>query len=360
MKPEITISNSSEEFPEFKLYSLVDATCELSPGSPNEYYSNGDYWWPDETKPDGLPYIRKDGDPYPGNFYAHRESMIKMAWLSSKLTLKFEQTKENQYAQQAWEVLHHWFVNPATRMEPHLKYAQAIPGHCTGRGIGLIDTFHLVETTLTIRRLKQLDALDEEQFGALRDWFADYLQWFTTSEFGLKEKAEHNNHATYWHVQAAAFAILAEDQKILEMCREGYKTILLPGQMAEDGSFPHEIARTLPYHYSLFNLEGMAALCHLLTTPEDNLFEFHTPKGLSLRDGIEFMYPYLRDKNSWPHTKDILHWDRRLNKQACLLFAGKAYKEDKYHDLWNTLPRLQWDFEAAGSTLVKNHELWLV
>ncbi|MBN1556485.1 MAG: alginate lyase family protein [Phycisphaerae bacterium] len=359
MNPEISLSNSPEEFPAFnKLYSLVDIPCELSPGSPNEYYSNGDYWWPDETKTDGLPYIRKDGESNPDNFFGHRQLMMKMAWLSSEFTLKFERTKDRKYARQAWDVLHHWFVKPATKMQPHLQYAQAIPGRCTGRGIGLIDTFYLVETALAILRLKKLEALDQEQFGALRGWFADYLHWFSTSEFGLKEKAEANNHGTYWHVQAAAFALLTENQPILEMCREDYKTVLLPGQMAEDGSFPREIARTRPYGYSIFNLEGMAALCRILTTPEDNLFHFRTPRGLSLRDGIEFMYPYLVDKNSWPYPKDILYWNSWPNKPSCLLFAGKAYQERKYLDLWNTLPRSPWDFKTAHGTLVHNHELW--
>ena len=129
--------------------------------------------------------------------------------------------------------------------------------------------------------------------------------------------------------------------------------------MAPDGSFPHELARTKPYCYSIFNLEAMTALCQLLSVTEDNLFEYKTSEGLSLRSGIEFIYPYLLDKNTWPYDKDIVHWECWPSKQPCLLFCGLAYNENKYLDLWHDMPLLPRDFEDVRNTPVKNPELWL-
>ena len=52
--------------------SVTAHRAKLSEGGPHDFYSNGDYWWPDPSKPDGLPYIQKDGQTNPDNFNHHR------------------------------------------------------------------------------------------------------------------------------------------------------------------------------------------------------------------------------------------------------------------------------------------------
>ncbi len=351
--------DSIEEKSEVKLYSITDASCERSTGHCCDFYSEGDYWWPNSATDSGLPYVQKDGLSNPENFCAHRRLLINMSQQVAELTLQHHKTSKKHYAYQAAQALHHWFLNPATRMNPHLEYAQAIPGICTGRGIGIIDTLHLVESALAIIRLRQLKALDREIGNGLVNWFEHYLDWLLTSKHGHEEKGRTNNHGTCWHLQVAAFALLTDNQHILETCRNAYKDALLPSQMALDGSFPLELSRTKPYCYSLFNLEAMTALCQLLSSSKDNLFDYETPQGLCLRKGIEFIFPYLLDKDSWPYAKDIVHWDSWPNKQPCLLFAGLAYDETKYLKLWQNAPRLPRDFEAIRNTPVKNPELWL-
>jgi len=62
-------------------------------------------------------------------------------------------------------------------------------------------------------------------------------------------------------------------------CRDRFKTILIPNQMAPDGSFPQELQRTKPYRYSLFNLEVMSGIAQVLSTRPDNLWTFTLPDG---------------------------------------------------------------------------------
>ena len=339
--------------------ALTDIHCTKSAGNANEFYSEGDYWWPDEDSPTGLPYVKKDGLSNPKAFNAHRKLLIKMSLQVAELTLYYQRTGKKLYAVRAVKTLRHWFLNPETRMEPHLKYAQAVPGICTGRGIGIIDTLHLVESVLAIIRLRELGAMDVETESGLVNWFSRYLNWMITHRYGRAEKKQNNNHSTCWYLQAAVFALLTGRQEVIEMCRKDYKNVLLPSQMAADGSFPHELRRTKPYCYSIFNLEAMTSLCQILSLPEDDLFEYKMPDGLSLRDGMEFMYPYLFDKNTWLYGKDIEHWESWPTKQPCLLFCGLAYNENKYLDLWHKMPLKPRDFEAVRNTPVKNPELWL-
>jgi len=42
-------------------YSVTHKTIEPPSGDKHDYLSFSRYWWPDPKKPDGLPYIRKDG-----------------------------------------------------------------------------------------------------------------------------------------------------------------------------------------------------------------------------------------------------------------------------------------------------------
>ena len=353
------LNTTTEKVDKSQLYSITDVRCERSPGSANEFYSEGDYWWPNSETNSGLPYCQRDGLSNPDNFNAHRKLLIRMSLHVAELTLSFEKSGKRKYALLSEQILYHWFLNPSTRMLPHMKYAQAVPGVCSGRGVGIIDTLHLVEAVFCVIRLYKQNAISYEIFSGLKRWFEQYLEWMQVHEYGISEKAHKNNHATCWYLQAAAFALLIDNQKVLEMCRNDFKNILLPNQMAPDGSFQYELRRTKPYCYSIFNLEVMTALCQLLSTPQDNLFKYQTPEGTSLKSGIDFLYPYLKNKNDWPYGRDIVHWGSWPGKQPCLLFAGLAYGDEKYLELYEKMPLVKQDFEAVRNTPVKNPELWI-
>ena len=161
-------------------------------------------------------------------------------------------------------------------MKPHLLYAQAIPGVCSGRGIGIIDTLHLIEVPVAIEALRPSPHLTEEIYRGLQAWFAEYLHWLATHPHGVEEMNQHNNHAVCWTLQAAVFALFTDDRMMADFCREKYKC-LLEKQMAPDGSFPAELARTKPYSYSLFVLDNLATLCHVLSSPDGRPLGVHAP-----------------------------------------------------------------------------------
>src|SRR5207247_9972191 len=127
--------------------------------------------------------------------------------------------------------------------------------------------------------------------------------------YAIGEREAKNHHGTCWVMQVASFAHLTGNEEQLAYCRNRYKTVLVPNQMAADGSFPQELRRTKPYGYSLFNLEAMATICQILSTPEDNLWKFELADGRSMRRALEFMVPYIRDKKNCPSKTDVMYHD---------------------------------------------------
>ena len=210
--------------------------------------------------------MRRDGESNPDNFVDHRRALVRLSIEVPALAAAWKLTGDARYSTHARKHLHAWFVDPATRMNPDLRYAQAIHGVTTGRGTGIIDTIHLVEVARAIEVLRGKGSLPDTEFEPIRAWFADYVRWMTTSANGIEERDAKNNHGTCWVMQVAAFASVTSDRASLEMCRTRFKTVLVPTQMAADGSFPLEIERTKPYGYSLFNLDAMATTAQILST----------------------------------------------------------------------------------------------
>jgi Alginate lyase len=316
--------------------TVTASHSDRSAGGPHDYFSEGDYWWPDPKNPGG-PYIRRDGLSNPENFTEHRRVLLRFSVQFPALVAAWMVTGEKRYAEHAVEHLRAWFLAPETRMNPNLQYAQAIHGISEGRGIGIIDTIHLVEVVRGISVLEQKNVLASAELEGIREWFRKYLDWMVTSKNGKEERAQKNNHGTCWVMQAAEFSHFTRNESILSSCREEYKNTLVPNQIAANGSFPLELARTKPYSYSLFNLDVMATVCEILSTEKDNLWQFQLPDGRGIRKAVQFMYPWILDKKRWPYPPDVEYFNDLPVRQPSLLFAGLAYSDSDYIKLWKTL-----------------------
>ncbi len=244
-------------------------------------------------------------------------------------------------------------------MAPHLRCAQAIHGVSTGRGIGIIDTIHLVEVAQAVRALEPAPGLSKAERDGVVRWFAEYLRWMTTDANGIEEREAKNNHGTCWVMQVAAFARLTGNEELLAYGRDRFRTVLVPGQVAPDGSFPLETARTKPYGYSLFNLDAMATAARLLSTPDEDLWAFELPDGRGLRRAVAFLAPFIRDRKGWPFPPDVMHDDQWPMRQASLLFAFLAYGETSYLELWKSLPADSDVDEVVRNFFVRQPVLWV-
>ena len=337
-----------------KPVTVTAASSPRSTGGRHDFFSEGDYWWPDPANPGG-PYIQRDGMSNPDNFVEHRRAMIRLSLIVPALAAAYKLTRDRKYAAAAAAHLRAWFVDAETKMNPNLEYAQAIHGRFTGRGTGIIDTLHLVEVA---RAAWQLD-LAAAELDSIKKWFAAYVDWMTTSKNGLDERNAKNNHGTCWATQVAAFSQLTGEQKWMDFCRDRYQTVFIPNQEAPDGSFPEELRRTKPYGYSLFNLEAMSILVQTLTTNKDNLWKWQMPDGRGMARAMAWMYPYMADKSKWPKAPDVMYFDQWPVRQESLLFAGLALDKPEYLTLWKRLdpdPKVE---ETIRNFPVRQPLLWV-
>lgn len=339
--------------------SITRYRAKPSEGGSNDFYSNGDYWWPDPAKPDGLPYIRRDGQSNPENFSHHRHLIRQLSGAVAALGAAYQLTKDDRHATKAAELLRVFFLDPATRMNPHLRFAQAIPGVSQGRGIGIIDTLRLIEIPVAVEAMKDSNAFPPAVRAEVKQWFAEYLDWMITSRNGREEAAAKNNHAVAFWLQVAVFARFTGDEPRLTECRRRFKDVFVPEQMAADGSFPAELARTKPYAYSIFQLDNMVTLCQVLSRPDDNLWKFELTDGRGIRKALAFLYPYLADKSKWPRKPDVQAWEAWPSRQPCLIFGGLALGEKPYLDLWQKLPPDPVDPEVQRNIAITQPCLWL-
>ena len=333
--------------------------AKLSEGGPNDFYSNGDYWWPNPNTTNGLPYVQRDGQTNPANFNHHRECLWQLRNAVAALGAAYKITGDERYVTKAVELLRVFFLDPATRMNPNLQFAQAIPGVTPGRGIGIIDTLHLIEIPRAVEAMEKSPAFPPEVLAGLKQWFAAYVEWMTTSKNGHDEANATNNHAVAFWLQVAVFSQFTGNERLLAECRLQFKEVFVAKQMAADGSFPRELGRTKPYGYSIFQLDNLATLCQVLSTTNDNLWEFTLPDGRGIRKAVAFMYPFLADKSQWPKKPDVQAWEGWPARQPGLLFAGLAFGEQKYLDLWNKLPADPANEEVRRNIAITQPVLWL-
>ncbi|MGA2537981.1 MAG: alginate lyase family protein [Terracidiphilus sp.] len=327
-----------------------------SAGGLHDFYSQADYFWPNPKDPAG-PYINRDGQSNPDNFDEHRRVMVRLSMQMPALTAAWLLTGDSHFARHACDHLRAWFVTPKTRMNPDLKFAQAVQGVSTGRSYGIIDSLHLVEVA---RAASFLSAeMGSEESDAVKGWFRAYLDWLNTSEPGKTERDAKNNHAMCWALQAAEYARLAGDEAARKDIYGRLREILLPDQMALDGSFPRELARTKPYSYSIFNFDIMAGLCQSLKglTPDPLTFELGDGRGLGA--AAKFIYPYLKDKAAWKWAKDVEHFEALPVRSPGLLFSGVAFHEHKYIVLWKTLNPDPTDKEVIRNYPIRQPLLWV-
>ena len=278
-------------------FSVTHKTKIPPSGDKRDYMSMGTYWWPDPTKPDGLPYIRKDGITNPEiaeiKDHAYFSALCSNV---SRLAVACYFTGEGKYAGKAAELLRVWFLDDDTRMNPHLNYGQAIPGITEGRGIGLIDTRALVHLIDGIQLLNAHGALTAAEYEGLQNWFRQYLEWMTTSPIGLDESREHNNHGTYYDIQTIAIALFIDRKdRALQMIND-YTKARIEKQLEDDGRQPHELARTLSWTYSQMNLAGFFELAQLAENVEVDLWNYVSPGGKSIKKAFVWMLSHVGDQ----------------------------------------------------------------
>jgi hypothetical protein len=330
-------------------------------GTLHDYYSEAEQDPATEAVPDSP---EKTAAAAP--FTAHRDALFDLGLAVPAFTAAYLLTGEPHYAEHAAQWLRAWFVDPATRMTPRLDFASTLNPPATqpgadaeqaatvypgGRPEGILDTLPLVEVALAIPFLASSSALSDADRRAVQAWFAAYLQWLTVpADSGPRLAAlardRKDHHATSWLLQASAYTLLSVPQSDVERAedsglaalRHRFKTVTLRAQIRADGTFPQELVSATPYRDSLFNLDLMAGVCHLLSTRLDSIWNYSLQDGPGMRSAIAFHFPFIADRSTWPYRADADHFKELPARRASLLLAARAYQRPEYAALWKTLP----------------------
>lgn len=295
---------------------------------PNDYRSFGPYWWPDPAKDDGLPWIRRDGDVNPASVGGCRTMLDTLKLTMEQLALGWLVTRDARFADHAAELVRTWFIHPHTRMNPHLEFGQAIPGKCTGRGIGIIDTYMVLQMLDAITITAGAGSLDKDEYHEIANWTSEYGRWVQTSKHGRDERATTNNHGTWYDVQVAGFALFSGREDDAREALTRLRDERIAKHIQPDGSQPHELGRTRSFDYSTMNLRG-----HLIGASMGRLVGIDiasptTQSGRQLRDAVGFFKTYLTGLESW-------QWEQMVDTKPCqlaslLAFAAQVLDEPEY------------------------------
>ena len=311
-----------------KLYSVTQKTQLPPSGNKHDYMSQGPYWWPDPSKPDGKPYIRKDGQRNPEiNGITDHDQLHDLIENTDLLALAYYFTQQEKYAQYAARLLQTWFLDKETRMTPHMNYGQGIPGITEGRGIGIIDSRDLYKVIDAAIILQDSKSWSAQNHAALKNWFSEYLTWLTESPIGLDEARQHNNHGTYYDLQVVASALFCERDDLAKKQLDTTKT-RLASQLKPDGSQPHELSRTLSWNYANMNLYGFLVLARLAEHLDVDLWNYETTDGKGIRKAIDWLVPYAKDEKAW--TYEQIKERPYDNTRAIFDLADREYKNSAY------------------------------
>jgi hypothetical protein len=350
---------------------LTSLPCPRSPGTPHDYYSESEAKPAAQDAPPAGAAPKADAAVTP--FMAHRDALFALGLQVPALAAANLLTGDAKFAEHAALQLRVWFVDPATRMTPRLDYGSSstvprkeqvtvhsnaefgakvdLSALAGGTFEGILETLPLVEVAQAIPFLAASGALTEADLAALHAWYAAYLRWLTDPQdsgprLAALARDRKDHHGTSWMLQVSAYSLLtapenggpkAED-KSMEDLRHRFRTVTLRAQISAEGTFPHELTSAAPYRYSLFNLDMLAAICFLLTTRFDSVWEYQLDDGPGMRGAIAYHFPFIADRAKWPFRADDAHFTELPGRRPGLLLAARAYQRPEYAALWKTLP----------------------
>ena len=300
--------------------------------------SQAPYFWPDPKKPDGLPYIRRDGERNPEiNKITDHRSIDDLENAVESLALAYYFKGDERYATKAVLLLRAFFLDPATLMNPNLEYAQFIPGINTGRGIGLIETRGFTRVVDAIGLLEGSKALTPDDARGLKAWFGKFLQWMLDSKNGREEAAAKNNHGTYYDLQVISYALFVGRKDLARQILEQARQKRIATQIEPDGRQPLELARTKAWSYSNGNLDGLMELATLGERTGVDLWHFQTADGRSIRRAIDFLTPVALGESKWQY-QEIGGGVKPESLFPLLRRAATAYRDQLYRAVMARVP----------------------
>lgn len=328
------IENADEIVSNKTLYTVMEKKQTPPSGDMHDYMSLAIYFWPDPNKPNGLPYIRKDGQINPEvEDYKDKANINQMIKTIEVTSLAYYFSDDKKYSQKAIAQLRAWFLDPATRMNPNFNFAQAVKGLNDGRGVGIIECREFIKVINGIGLIKSDPSWTKQDQEAIEKWFTDFLTWFTTSKNGIDEMKSKNNHGVWYDAQKLGYSLFTHNKEIALSTINSVQN-RLEMQMDETGFFPEEMARTISLHYSAFIIEPLFMIAQMSDKVGVDMWNYTSSKGKSIKKGFEVLMPYLAKEKEWTGQQikpfEFVGNAIPLLAQACYKYNCKNCREGIY------------------------------
>ena len=331
-------------------FSVMDKQGVPPSGDKHDYLSLGTYWWPDPHQPGGKPYVRRDGYRNPEGDLYDQTTIHLMAATVQTLALAWWFSGDGRFSRRAALLLRTWFLDSATRMNPHLRYGQFIPGRCEGRDIGIIDTEQVVSTIPDATALllaRDGSGWTDQDNRQLTAWFDAYLQWLRTSDLGRGEDKQYNNHGTAFDLQAAGLALFCGHDDIAHRQIGQVLPRRIATQIDPDGSQPYELARTRSLGYSVMNLALLMRLARLGEHVAVDLWHARTADGRGIEAALHYLAGELFQPDGWKRPQ-VVPFDY-TSLLPLFRWAGRHYDRERFESYIRRLPEL-----GPGVSMIDN------
>jgi hypothetical protein len=283
-----------------KPFSVVDKDVVPPSGDKHDFMSRAPYAWPDPRKPNGLPYVVRDGQVNPErDKIPDHHKLGRICMRAEQLGLAYFFSGDDKFAAQAARLLRTFFISPATRMNPNLNFGQGVPGKENGRAAGIIDAATIALLVDGVGMLASSRSWIKADQEAMAAWFRAYLTWLRESELGRKEGRAGNNHGTWYDVQVVSLALATGQVELAGETLSFARKRRIGRQIDPDGRQPEELQRTRPWHYAAYNLQAMVLLARLGERAGVDLWHYQTPDGRSIRKAIGWLLPFALGTTAW-------------------------------------------------------------
>ena len=324
-----TLISKAEKALSMGRLSVVDKSLTPPSQDKHDYMSLGPYFWPNPKTKDGYPYIRRDGKVNPNALIdSDSPRLVRLANALETLALAYYYTNNTKYAQRAVEMIQIWFINDTTKMNPHLKYAQGIPGTVPGRALGILDGRHFVRILDSITLIENSNLSSSKDLEIIKQWVKDYQNWLLNGEYAYEESHHPNNHGTFYDYQVVGYALYLEQPKKAKELLTNAQYIRLGSHIGSKGQNFHELERTRPLHYSLFDLEAMIGLALYSDHYDDVNFWTFTINQTSLKKAIDYVVKYKNNRDMWLVKNEKVNF---MDLTPTLLVAAQKYQTDEYN-----------------------------
>jgi len=296
----------TDKFMTIKPVSVTDKSQTPTSGDKHDYMSLATYAWPNPKTQSGLPYVQSDGKINPEiNTIPDAKNLHMMISSVNTLALAYYYSNDKRYADQAALFIKTWFINPATKMNPNLTYAQFIKGKNNNTGMtgGIIDTANMPQVIDALGILNSDGVFSASDNSALQKWFTEYLKWLQTSDSGKYIAQAKSNQRTWYDGQLISLTLYLNKTDLAKQIVTTDMKQLLPEEIDQEGEQPQELVRTRSWDYSTFNLQALCNLADLAKNVDLDLWDYQTPDRRSIYKAVDYLVSYVPDMRQWPYNQ---------------------------------------------------------